>query len=489
MKKFIALYKAFSGGEWLPASLDAVSAVCDGAIVMFSERPWTLALGGENDCKEPLREFSTAHPQFPVSVIHGDWRDQGEQYRAGLQAIRSEVGGDSAVLVIDTDEIWDVDSLRQVRQAAERCSDPLAVVRAGIRTYIKSPLYRVWPKEAPHVVVGLASAQDRKVKGRFGGGELGALLADVQVHHFAYVRQSDEAIRRKFLNTCGQEHAPSDYSWFDRIWDKLPDGENLHMTVGFEHCWKRVKTIPVELLPPAALRLAWVREKIRITQEQWRLECRNTPPDKALIPVPTADDADIYREDFPIATNDYADLVKALKCTVLEALHLFLWAHGVPHGGRILEIGSGSGGSLACFALGSDPSVELVSIDPFEPYDELTHAGLARGVTEGDEAAFYRTAERFGYLTRIKQVKLRSHEAAAMIEDGSCDIVFDDGNHSYEVVKDELGLYRTKLKPGGLLCGHDYTTRFPGVIAAADEAPLDVVHVPCGTSLFRLEGA
>ena len=36
------------------------------------------------------------------------------------------------------------------------------------------------------------------------------------------------------------------------------------------------------------------------------------------------------------------------------------------------------------------------------------------------------------------------------------DFVWVDGNHRYEWVKSDLELYWPKVKPDGVLCGHDY---------------------------------
>lgn len=49
------------------------------------------------------------------------------------------------------------------------------------------------------------------------------------------------------------------------------------------------------------------------------------------------------------------------------------------------------------------------------------------------------------------------------------DMVFIDGAHEYEPVKADIEFWLPRIKPGGLICGHDYWEWFPGVRAAVDE--------------------
>jgi cephalosporin hydroxylase len=58
-----------------------------------------------------------------------------------------------------------------------------------------------------------------------------------------------------------------------------------------------------------------------------------------------------------------------------------------------------------------------------------------------------------------------SHEVAHLVE--PADLVYVDGDHSYEGCKRDVEMYRPKARK--ILCGDDYSERFPGVIQAADE--------------------
>lgn len=59
--------------------------------------------------------------------------------------------------------------------------------------------------------------------------------------------------------------------------------------------------------------------------------------------------------------------------------------------------------------------------------------------------------------------------AAGWKPDASQDIVFIDGDHSYEAVFADIRAWWPKVRLGGILCGHDYPhRRFPGVRRAVD---------------------
>jgi predicted O-methyltransferase YrrM len=55
--------------------------------------------------------------------------------------------------------------------------------------------------------------------------------------------------------------------------------------------------------------------------------------------------------------------------------------------------------------------------------------------------------------------------------DGSLDFVFVDADHSEDPVRQDIANWLPKVRNhGGWFGGHDYSPKFPGVIAAVDEA-------------------
>lgn len=98
------------------------------------------------------------------------------------------------------------------------------------------------------------------------------------------------------------------------------------------------------------------------------------------------------------------------------------------------------------------------------------HANL----TEAQQERYYRMTHHMVYFAgpRAKILRKDSKEAAMQIPDESLDFVFIDADHSYEGCKADIDAWLPKVRPGGLITGHDYeNTAFPkfGVKAAVDE--------------------
>ena len=76
------------------------------------------------------------------------------------------------------------------------------------------------------------------------------------------------------------------------------------------------------------------------------------------------------------------------------------------------------------------------------------------------------------YGCRFHLLHRTSARAAPLFEDGSVDLIFVDGLHTYEGVRDDLHAWLPKLNPQtGILVANDYGRegKFPGVTRAVDE--------------------
>jgi hypothetical protein len=145
--------------------------------------------------------------------------------------------------------------------------------------------------------------------------------------------------------------------------------------------------------------------------------------------------------------------------------------------GRVIgaEIGVFCGEMSAALLARSD--LGLLMIDSWEG------SGKAYAAQSGDwhaklskdeQYSFHKIASRAVMFAgdRVKIFPCRSTVAASNVNDGALDFVFIDADHSYEGCSADINAWVPKIKPGGLLCGHDYDNPdFPdfGVKRAVDE--------------------
>ena len=142
-------------------------------------------------------------------------------------------------------------------------------------------------------------------------------------------------------------------------------------------------------------------------------------------------------------------------------------------GAQFVEVGSWFGRSTAYLATeiaNSGKNIRLYAVD--------TWKGAA-----SDAAGMAHTVAQHGgsvkevFLANIKPVhdyvvpvEKTSSEAAATFENKSLDFVFIDADHFYESVVADIKAWLPKVKPGGVLAGHDYlNARGYGVIQAVNE--------------------
>lgn len=72
-------------------------------------------------------------------------------------------------------------------------------------------------------------------------------------------------------------------------------------------------------------------------------------------------------------------------------------------------------------------------------------------------------------LNKIKVIDNDSKDEAKNHPDEFYDIVYIDGGHSYESVRDDIKNWLPKVKQGGFICGDDYIEGWPGVVQAVNE--------------------
>jgi methyltransferase family protein/glycosyl transferase-like sugar-binding protein len=137
----------------------------------------------------------------------------------------------------------------------------------------------------------------------------------------------------------------------------------------------------------------------------------------------------------------------------------------------------------------------LISIDPWLSADPDTYVDRANVSQEEFEHLYLETQARLArHGSRSEIWRKTSLEAAALIPDGSLDFAYIDARHDYASVLEDLEAWLPKVKPGGILAGHDYAdidfgrTEF-GVKSAVDEffeARSVPVHCTDGPSAVEL---
>lgn len=96
------------------------------------------------------------------------------------------------------------------------------------------------------------------------------------------------------------------------------------------------------------------------------------------------------------------------------------------------------------------PGLEYYGIDPYNRYDDFQI-----GSTRQLEKSYQKTLGKLESFT-ASIIKTFSVLAYNKFENGSVDFVYIDGNHTFNYVFSDILLWLPKIKPGGVISGHDY---------------------------------
>lgn len=130
-----------------------------------------------------------------------------------------------------------------------------------------------------------------------------------------------------------------------------------------------------------------------------------------------------------------------------------------------VEIGVSMGGHSESILKTTDVE-KLYSIDPWVPNPSFNLGSRAHDY----EVLVHRVKSRLGkYGDRSVVIRAFSYDVASLFNDESLDFVFVDGDHHYEAVKQDLEMWYSKVKSGGIVGGDDYSTGWPGVPKAVNE--------------------
>jgi hypothetical protein len=152
-----------------------------------------------------------------------------------------------------------------------------------------------------------------------------------------------------------------------------------------------------------------------------------------------------------------------------ELKRLARLARTVPPNGCIVEVGSLFGLSSWTLAKNAHPSVTVYCIDPW------VHEPWMRPIEES--AGYTLSLETF--RTNVSDVPnimpLRGYSPRDFAGwQRQIDLIFEDSVHTNPALHQNLTFWTPFVRPGGVICGHDYCDEFPDVKAEVDGLAADL---------------
>lgn len=117
---------------------------------------------------------------------------------------------------------------------------------------------------------------------------------------------------------------------------------------------------------------------------------------------------------------------------------------------RMIEIGSYVGESTLMFA---DKFKEVVSVDPYINDYDLSDLACQYAPFDKVYSQFLRNTLP---VSNIKSIRDTSENAFPTLSEHKWDMVYIDGLHTVDGVYHDITQYKTIVKEGGFVCGHDY---------------------------------
>lgn len=148
-----------------------------------------------------------------------------------------------------------------------------------------------------------------------------------------------------------------------------------------------------------------------------------------------------------------------------------------------VEVGCKEGRTTG-FMLANLPDIQAIAVDPWAPVPN-TDEDYAHWDFDKIESEFWENVGE--HRERVNMVRGLSLDAANSLQRHTFDMVFIDAGHDYPSALADIKAWWPLVRDGGVLCGHDYQHRFPGVMRAVAEAfPLIRVAV-CPDSIWVVQ--
>lgn len=135
---------------------------------------------------------------------------------------------------------------------------------------------------------------------------------------------------------------------------------------------------------------------------------------------------------------------------------------------RMAEIGVWKGHFARDILKHVDGIDEYWAIDPWKAFPK--ESGRMFRLANADWDSLYWYAMKMAQVfSQLKVARMDSAEAAKLFPKGYFDLVFIDGDHSYDAVLADIKAWTPLVQKGGLVTGHDLIRRVPGVYKALTE--------------------
>jgi hypothetical protein len=141
-------------------------------------------------------------------------------------------------------------------------------------------------------------------------------------------------------------------------------------------------------------------------------------------------------------------------------------AKEVPRDGTVVEVGSLYGLSAYTWATSADPSVTVYCIDPW-----VREQWIIDLVEKANPGCREFSLEAFLHYTQNQPniIPLQGFSPGDFQNwNRPVDIFFDDALHHNPPFRKNLRFWLSRMRPGGIMCGHDYCKEWPDVMKEVD---------------------
>lgn len=126
---------------------------------------------------------------------------------------------------------------------------------------------------------------------------------------------------------------------------------------------------------------------------------------------------------------------------------------------RVAEIGVFRGKTMEFVLRNNKLNKIIEEYHAIDPYPENMWKYCRLNLSQTPEFTYNNIVNwlrKFKWKDKVKLVRKYSSEASQDYPDGYFDLVFLDGDHSFQGIMTDIVCWEPKVRIGGILCGHDY---------------------------------